>query len=109
MSGDSITFFVLLAQIMLNIWYSNGGIPGELSGSQKLKENYFSGATLVAYIKRSGFNGVITYTNDIEGMPKSGSGANGVEVFAAGMRNPYAIVQHSNGKLYGTDNGPNEG
>jgi hypothetical protein len=30
-------------------------------------------------------------------------------VFASGLRNPYGIVLHSNGKLYSTDNGPNAG
>ena len=31
-----------------------------------------------------------------------------VEVFAAGMRNPFDLVLHSNGYIYATDNGPND-
>jgi hypothetical protein len=30
------------------------------------------------------------------------SGPNGVEVFAAGTRNPYGVYVHSNGKVYAT-------
>lgn len=33
----------------------------------------------------------------------------GVEVFASGMRNPFDITLHSNGLLYGTENGANFG
>ena len=32
-----------------------------------------------------------------------------VSVYAAGLRNPYDLVFHSNGRLYNTDNGPNDG
>jgi hypothetical protein len=31
----------------------------------------------------------------------------GIEVFAAGTRNPWGICLHSNGNIYATDNGPN--
>ena len=81
---------------------TNGGIPGQLSSSQLQKENYFSAATLVANLGESCFEGDITYDSDIEGFPTSGFGPTGVEVFAAGNRNPFGIVLHSNGYLYGT-------
>lgn len=74
-----------------------------------MKENYFSAATLVAHLGKSGFDGFITYTSEVEGKPKSGFGPNGVQIYASGMRNPFGIVKHSNGRLYGTDNGPNGG
>lgn len=48
------------------------------------------------------FDGHITY--DDQGNPISGD----VEVFAPGQRNSFDIVLHSNGKLYATDNGPND-
>ena len=85
---------------------TNGGIPGQLSGSQKQRENYFSAATLVANLG-PGFDGFITYDAEEDGNPITGFGPQGVEIFASGMRNPFGIVYHSNGNLYGTDNGPN--
>lgn len=84
------------------------GIPGELSGSQKMNENVFSAAALVAHVGRPDFNGDITYSKPDNGDIVSGGGASGVELFATGLRNPYRILLHSNGKLYATDNGPNE-
>jgi hypothetical protein len=85
---------------------TNGGIPGALSGSQLQKESYYSAATLVAYVSDPAFDGHITYDADDDGIPVTG---NGIEVFAAGMRNPLGLTLHSNGYLYGTDNGPNLG
>lgn len=83
--------------------YMPCSVPGELSGSQIQEENYLSGCTLVAYISQPGFNGAITY--DSRGVPNLGSG---MEIFAYGLRNPYAMVFHSNGNIYSTDNGPNK-
>ena len=50
------------------------------------------------------FNGAITYTAEDDGIPNGGYG---IEVFAAGTRNPFGICLHSNGNLYASDNGPN--
>jgi IPT/TIG domain/Glucose / Sorbosone dehydrogenase len=36
-------------------------------------------------------------------------GPNGVEIFAAGTRNPYSVYYHSSGKIYATDNGGDKG
>jgi len=83
---------------------TNGGIPGPLTGSQIMKENFFSAATVVAYMGRPNFDGNITYSALDDGEPDL---TKGVEVFAAGERNPFGIVLHSNGYLYATDNGPN--
>jgi hypothetical protein len=85
---------------------TNGGVPGPLTGKQIQKENYFSAATLVAYLSDPMFNGAITYDAADNGSP---TGARGIEVFASGLRNPFGIVLHSNGNLYATDNGPNNG
>jgi len=64
--------------------------------------DYLSAATLIARnVNSSEFDGNITY--NLDGDMTSGD----VEVFAAGMRNPYDLVFHSNGRIYGTDNGPN--
>ena len=85
---------------------TNGGIPGPISGSQLQKENYFSSSTVVAEISDPLFDGIIAYDKDDDGKPISGRG---IEVFAPGVRNSYSMILHSNGNLYGTDNGPNIG
>ena len=82
---------------------TNAGVPGVLSSSGLQKEGVLSAATLVADIKNPGFDGGITY--DATAAQISGD----VSVFASGQRNPYDILLHSNGYMYGTDNGPNNG
>ena len=62
------------------------------------------GATLVAHLSDPNYDGNIKYDADDDGDVIPGSG---VQVFAYGNRNPYDLVLHSNGYLYGTDNGPN--
>lgn len=83
---------------------TNAGAPGRLSASRIQKENVLGGATLVAYLSDPYFDGNIEYDAADDGNVKSGSG---VEVFAFGNRNAYDLVLHSNGYLYGSDNGPN--
>ena len=85
-----------------NAGCTNAGVPGPLTGVPN-EEQFLSSATLVAHMSREKYNGTITYNE--QGDQLTGD----VEVFAAGMRNPYDIVLHSNGYLYGTDNGPNNG
>jgi IPT/TIG domain/Glucose / Sorbosone dehydrogenase len=72
-------------------------------------ENYFSAAVLVANMGVPGFNGSITYHAPDNGNPITAFGPSGVEVFAAGLRNPFGVFVHSNGNVYATDNGPNAG
>ena len=69
-------------------------------------ENYFSAATVVAYLADPKFNGNIVYNAENDGIPDL---TKGVEVWTSGERNPFGITLHSNGNLYGTDNGPNFG
>lgn len=85
---------------------TNGGLAGPLSGSQLQKENYFSSSTVVAELSDPLFDGIISYDKDDDGKPVSGRG---IEVYAPGVRNSFSMVLHSNGYLYGTDNGPNAG
>jgi Glucose / Sorbosone dehydrogenase/IPT/TIG domain len=68
------------------------------------KDNYFSSATVVAQLADPLFNGAITYTAEDDGVP---NGGRGIEIFAAGTRNPFGICLHSNGNMYASDNGPN--
>jgi glucose/arabinose dehydrogenase len=88
---------------------TNGGLPGPLSASQLMIENYFSAAILIANLGQPGFNGFITYDKPNDGNPINGFGPKGVEVFGAGTRNPFRVLKHSNGNIYATDNGPNPG
>jgi glucose/arabinose dehydrogenase len=83
---------------------TNAGVPGALSGSGAQPDNVLSSATLVARLKTPGFTGTLSY-NSATGVLLPGSG---IIVYASGERNPFGIVQHTNGNLYGTDNGPNK-
>lgn len=85
---------------------TNGGVPGQLTGKQVQKDNYYSASTVVAHLADPLFNGAITYDAADDGTPNGGYG---IEVFAAGLRNPFGVTLHSNGNLYCTDNGPNLG
>lgn len=70
-------------------------------------ETPLSAAILRADIHAPGFNGVVTYSP--AGTPTSDTvdqTGGDVSVYAAGTRNPYDLVLHSNGKIYATDNGP---
>jgi glucose/arabinose dehydrogenase len=98
--GDSRELYIQLGG------NTNGGVPGRISGSFIQKDNYYSSATLVANIHKSGFNGTLTYDADNDGNP---NGVSGIEFFCVGNRNPFGMTLHSNGYLYGTDNGPNTG
>jgi glucose/arabinose dehydrogenase len=84
---------------------TNGGVPGELSQFQQLKENFLSGAINVAYLSHPNFNGTIQWSAPDDGNMV----ASGIDVFASGTRNPFGLMLHSNGNLYATDNGPNIG
>jgi IPT/TIG domain/Glucose / Sorbosone dehydrogenase len=70
-------------------------------------DNVLSGALLVAYLADPDFDGKLTYSAPDYGNLVGGKGS--VEVFASGLRNPYGVTLHSNGNLYGTDNGSNLG
>lgn len=85
---------------------TNGGVPGRISGSGKLKENYFSASTIVVDLSHPLFDGFIEYDAPDDGSPIN---FKGVSVFAPGLRNPFGLTLHSNGNLYATDNGPNSG
>ncbi|WP_152187659.1 Kelch repeat-containing protein [Georgenia satyanarayanai] len=63
-------------------------------------EQPLSAALLVADPKVPGFDGACAHPTDIYQ-----SGDCDVEVFASGLRNTYDFVEHSNGHLYGPDNG----
>jgi len=69
-------------------------------------ESPLSAAILEANYLRPGFNGTILY-NQYHDIGKARQISGDVHVFASGVRNSFGIVQHSNSKIYATENGPN--
>jgi glucose/arabinose dehydrogenase len=83
---------------------TNGGVNDGKLSEYILKESFLSASINVAYVSHPDFNGTITWSE-----PQDGNMiAKGIDIFAPGMRNPYGIMLHTNGNLYGTDNGPNK-
>ena len=73
-------------------------------------ETPLSAAILVADIHAPGFDGAITYAP--AGPPADDNVdqiSGDVDAYASGVRNPYDLLLHSNGKIYATDNGPLSG
>ncbi len=68
-----------------------------------------SGAILFASPNSFVFDGNVTYDPPGTYSSTVNLATGDVFVFASGLRNPYDLVWHSNGKLYATDNGPNAG
>ena len=103
---------------------TNAGITNSALGG--IPESPFSAAVLKADIREANFNGQIEYNlidgfDPPPGLPFDASDsqtwgdkvtvASGVDVrvYSAGLRNPYDIVFTTDGLLYATDNGPNQG
>jgi glucose/arabinose dehydrogenase len=79
---------------------TNAGVPGALSSSGLQQEDALSAATLIARnVKSPNFDGIVKYDGTQTRNQVSGFG---VEVFCSGLRNPFDLVLHSNGKLYST-------
>jgi len=89
---------------------TDAGLVNPNVGIFQRPEVPLSGAILVADIHAPTFDGAITYNppNTYSDTVDQASGFD-VSVYASGMRNPYDLLWHSNGKFYGTDNGPNKG
>jgi glucose/arabinose dehydrogenase len=85
---------------------TNAGVGLSGGGDGNWDETPLGGAILTADIYAPGFDGAVTY--DVYAATASTNQTGGdVSVYAAGLRNPYDLVLHSNGRLYNTDNGPN--
>lgn len=87
---------------------TNAGVPKMGKDMFKLPESPLSGAILSFPIRKSHFNGNITY-NWYKNPAKTKKASGTVQVFAAGIRNVFGMTLHSNGHVYGLDNGPNIG
>lgn len=88
---------------------TNAGVINSNGGLFQREEAPLSAAILVADVKAGGFDGNITYSPANTYSTTVQQTGGDVDVFATGLRNPYDIVFHSNGRLYNTDNGPNSG
>lgn len=103
---------------------TNAGIINSALGG--IPESPFSAAVLKADIRKADFNGQIEYDLIAGFEPPPGLGfdaadsqtwgdkvtvAAGVDVrvYSSGLRNPYDLVFTTDGLLYATDNGPNQG
>ncbi len=83
---------------------SNNGVPSERFPRP---ETPLSAAILIANVADPGFDGAISYEPPGEASDVVNLSGGDVRVFAAGFRNVYDLVAHSNGNVYATDNGPN--
>ncbi|MDX2097166.1 MAG: kelch repeat-containing protein, partial [Leptolyngbyaceae cyanobacterium bins.59] len=95
---------------------TNAGVKHPNLGD--LHESPLSAAILKAKLTDTSFNGSVKYVNTVTGVENNDqvfgdivSVAFGVDVsvYGHGFRNPYDIAFTTQGKLFGTDNGPNGG
>lgn len=82
---------------------TNAGHDDANSALGGIDETALSGASLIAPLTKSGFNGKITYSSTTPGSAVVSGGD--VSVFSPGWRNSFGIEFHSNGFMYATDNG----
>ncbi|MBI4570911.1 MAG: S8 family serine peptidase, partial [Chloroflexi bacterium] len=86
---------------------TDAGVADPPGPDEYWPETPLSAAILVAEIHAPGFDGAVTYDPPAppagDAVAKTGGD---VSVYAAGTRNAYDLVLHSNGRLYATDNGP---
>ncbi len=82
---------------------TDGGVPHTTFGNRD--ETPLSSAILEINLSKPGFNGSITYDQTVD-LHVANQVSGDVSVFVSGMRNPYRVELHTNGNLYGTDNGP---
>ncbi|GAB0496805.1 hypothetical protein MMPV_008126 [Pyropia vietnamensis] len=74
-----------------------------------LDETPLSAAYLIADVRKTGFDGAVTYNGTTGERYVVQTGGFDVSVYATGVRNSYGSTLHTNGNLYATDNGPNKG
>jgi N-acetylneuraminic acid mutarotase/glucose/arabinose dehydrogenase len=95
---------------------TNAGVAGTCNIGA-IPETPLSAAILRADTAKGSFNGAITYvdattqspsTDEREAQTANQSSGFDVRTFATGFRNPFDIVWTTNGRLYATDNGPND-
>lgn len=85
---------------------TNAGIPAQKLGF--VGASPLSGAIVHAQITKPNYNGAIKY-DQMKDESKARQVSGDVRVYAAGTRNSFGMVLHSNGHVYATDNGPSDG
>ncbi|KAK1863091.1 hypothetical protein I4F81_005654 [Pyropia yezoensis] len=85
---------------------TNAGIPAEKLGF--VGASPLSGAIVHAAITKPNFNGAIKY-DQMKDESKARKVSGDVRIYAAGTRNSFGMVLHTNGHVYATDNGPSDG
>lgn len=104
------------------VWDNDGNLYAQVGGTTNagystpkdlvggVPESVLSAATVVIHLRAPGFDGKIVYDQYTDpGTAKKLSSDKFVEGFGYGFRNSYGSVFHTNGLIYATDNGPNEG
>ena len=85
---------------------TDAGLVGTDPTPEYYPESALSAAILVADVNNPAFDGALIYNPPGQPLDHSVDLVSGdVEVFAAGVRNSFDLVFHSNGSLYATDNG----
>ncbi|GAB0488961.1 hypothetical protein MMPV_000174 [Pyropia vietnamensis] len=85
---------------------TNAGIPAQKLGF--VGPSPLSGAIVHAAITKPNFNGAIKY-DQMQDESQARQVSGDVRVYAAGTRNSFGMVLHTNGHVYATDNGPSDG
>lgn len=104
------------------VWDNDGNLYAQVGGTTNagysqpddlvggVPESVLSAATIVVHLRAPGFNGDVQYDQyEDPGTAKKITSDDFVRGFGYGFRNSYGSVFHSNGNIYATDNGPNEG
>jgi len=95
---------------------TNAGVEHPSMGY--LPESPLSAAILKARTSQLGFNGAVTYIETVSGTPNNDqvfgdivdvAPGSDVSVYASGFRNVFEVLLTTTGRLYGFDNGPNNG
>lgn len=100
--GNNFLQFLRTGEMIIGVGgFTNGGIPDKNLGGDP--SNSLSGA--IVQCPESG--AVIKHSNLTN--PEESIATGGCSVYASGFRNTFASELHTNGHLYATDNGSNEG
>lgn len=104
------------------VWDNDGNLYAQVGGTTNagysepddlvggVPESVLSAATVLIHLRTPGFDGHIKYDQYVDpANAKKLTSDKFIEGFGFGFRNSYGSVFHSNGQIYATDNGPNEG
>lgn len=102
--GNNFLQFLPTGELLIGIGgFTNGGVtvPDDALGG--IPPSVYTGVILSC--PESGAN--IVYSDPLN--PDASTASGGCSIYAPGLRNTFASELHTNGFLYATDNGPNQG